>query len=538
MFGLNLASAAQQRVEDYTITPSISAIYTFFSQVLAVDGDCAVVTAHQTPAGSNISHTIYFLKLEDGRWSVESTSVHLPGGGATISLRHAVIEGDVVVAVGTFIEAGVDPFQLLYTFHRKDGGGWEFESSMRVPRVLGYNSATGVRLKGGLLTFSNRHRLMTYERVNGAWERRPDANLNPSLAGSPDPFFLRRQTRSEDELLVWVDSSVSPTLGWQRYTRRNNRWSFSQAIGNPQPPQAGVTYYPSDGSDVDAGWFMYGAHPKNAGVGLVIVMKENAVTGDYEYHSTLQPANSIPGGANGRDQFGASLDLDGVRGRLIVGASKSGRPIGGIAGRAYLYEYNEATDSWDQIERISYSGNTQHTPDTYIDFGRHVALWGNGALVSSPVAPGDDGTVAVGRLHVFEDSFGTSFCAGTATPSAPEAELSVSGSNVLPHAGGLLGGDGLPPQAPFTVLLSSSSASVPLPGGSGESFCVGGPRTNTGGLRISEADGSAVVGFDLNDPGLAGALVGDHRYVQVWFQMPPSTGQPVGLTNAIDVRFE
>ncbi len=488
--------------------------------------------------GSHVGSTVYFLALENGRWEIEATSGDLPGASSPIGLTDIVLEGDLAVVTGFASPLGVGFYQYLYTFHRTDGGGWEYESIRRVPGVEGFVAVVELRLMDGLLTFSNREKIFTYERVGGAWERRPNANINPTTVGAPDVFSHSLSTRGEDELMIWTDLISGSVDGWHLYRWAGKRWLYSQSIGNVQPPNLSGNYIPNGGRDIDGEWLMYGAHPEFSGVGVVIVMKKDVVTGQYEYHSTLKPASSIPGGADARDQFGASLDLDGARGRLIVGASESGRPIGGIAGRAYLYDYDEATDSWEQIERISYSWNTQHTPDTYITFGHGVALWGNGALVSSPLAPSDDGTEAVGRLHVFEDSFGTSYCPGTVSPSGLAAELTVSGSNVLPDAGLQLRAEGLPSLTPFAVLLSGSSASVALPGGNGEAICIGGPRINTGGLRTSAADGTAVVGFDLDDAGLSGVVVGDRRYAQVWFRMPASAGQPVGLTNAVDVQFD
>jgi hypothetical protein len=506
---------------------------------MVVDGDAAALISIEDVPDSFVGSTIYFLRLENGHWKIESTSGDLPSVESPTGFRSVALEGDLAVAVGSAAPIGTGLFEYLYTFHRTDGRGWEFETVQRVPRVRGAARVGEIQLKDGLLTFAHRLRIFTYERVNGEWERRPNANINPTVVGAPDPEYHVRPTRGDDELVVWT--AIPFASGWQVYRWSNRRWVRTQTIGNPQPPQAAQTgepYLPNEGRDLDAGWFMYGAQPPSSGVGVVIVMKRNHGTGQYEYHSTLRPANSIAGGVDNRDEFGSSLDLDGSRGRLIVGSPESGRSIGGVSGRAYLYEYDQQLDSWEQIERLSYSGNTDHTANTIVTFGRLVALWSNGALVSTPLTIDGNRVDSNGRLHVFEDSFGASYCPGTASSTGPAARLSVSGSNVLPHAGWQLHAEYMPPHSLFTVLISSSTAMVPLPGGQGESICVGGPRVDTGGLRTGGADGSAVVGFDLGDPGIAGVLAGDHRYAQVWFRMPTGAPQPVGLTNAVDVRFE
>jgi hypothetical protein len=543
LFGVFAGAALclPQRSEDYSLTSEIEELESFFGQKIATDGNTTLVVSGEPVPGSEFNGRIYFLELRDGRWEIEYISGELPGGEISRSVNDAVVEGDIAVVTGwAHTGAPGGDFEYLHTFERTPEGGWAPVAIQRIPEFGGFINAGRMELRAGLLTFGNWGRVVTYERSPSGWRRRPNLRTGPILAGSVPGLIYNLVRGDRDVFIVPVSGNGNPLasqLGWQHFSWTGNRWSLSQIIGFPQPPNTNAFYVPNGGHDAEGDWFMYGAHPLIAGVGVVIALKKDEVTGDYEYHSTIRPTISYPGGSDSQDIFGSTLDLDVSTGRLLVGAPFSGAPAGGIAGRALLFRYDEVSDRWFESEEYTYSERAQQGPNEYLDFGRQVALWDNGALVSAQIAPGASGVGGVGKLYVFEDSFGDTYCPGTMTAPGQDAVIDVSGSNVLPYAGLRIEATALPPSTPFSALISSASASVLLPQGSGERLCVGGPRVFTGGIRQSRADGSASLGFDLSDPSLQGVLVGDHRFVQLWFRMPPSSSQPVGLTNAVDVVF-
>lgn len=543
VFGI-LAGAvlgSPQRSEDYSRTSEQEEIFSFFGQKIATDGNTTLVVSGEAVPGSDFDGRIYFLELQDGRWEIEYITGELPGGAISRRVNDAVVEGDTAVVVGWAHTGSLGgQYEYLHTFQRTEESGWAPVAIQRIPEFEGSTLAGRIELRAGLLTFGNRGRVMTYERSPSGWRRRPNLRTGPILAGSV-PGLIFNLARGDRDLFIFpVSGNFNPLanlLGWQHFKWTENRWTLSQVLGFPQPPNTNASYVPNGGCDAEGDWFMYGAHPLVAGVGAVIALKKHEVTGDYEYHSTIRPVVSFPSGPDSQDLFGYSLDLDVSTGRLLVGAPLSGAPAGGIAGRALLFRYDAVSDLWFESEELTYSERAQQGPNEYLDFGRQVALWDNGALVSAETAKGANDVDGVGNLYVFEDSFGDSYCRGTMTAPGQDAAIDVSGSNVLPYAGLRIEASGLPPSTPFSALISGTSASVLLPQGSGERLCVGGPRLFTGGIRQTGADGAASLGFDLSDPSLQGVLVGDHRFVQLWFQMPASSSQPVGLTNAVEVVF-
>jgi hypothetical protein len=537
------ASGATQRVENYSFTPETTNFQNFFGRELATDGNTALVTSIEDVPGSLMQGRIYFLELRQGRWEIEHVTRDLPGGPFSPALIEATVEGDIAVVSGRAVGSGGasagNIHHFLYTFRRTAAQGWALEATERVPRIHGFPLVAQLELRAGLLTFQNWDRVLTYERVANQWRRRPGTKINQLLSGATSPGLAHYLTRSDRELFAIPETGapIANVYGWHRFDWELGRWRRTQIIGLPQPPNASQEFIPNGGTDAGSGWFMFGSHPRNGGVGVVIVLRKNATSGEYEYHSTIRPTNSVPGPVHGRDQFGSSLDLDHSTGRLVVGAPWSGGPGSGVAGRAFMFRYDPSTDEWVQSERYTYSERAQQAPSTFVDFGYRVALWDNGCMVSSRIAPSATGVQGVGKLYVYEDDFGTSYCNGTIVTPGQVALLGVGGSNVLPHAGWRIDVRGLPVSTPFSALISPTSASVLLPQGGGEMICVGGPRTYTGGIRLTEPDGSASLAVDLSEPSLNGVLAGDHRFVQIWFRMPAGSSQPVGLTNSIDVTF-
>jgi hypothetical protein len=116
--------------------------------------------------------------------------------------------------------------------------------------------------------------------------------------------------------------------------------------------------------------------------------------------------------------------------------------------------------------------------------------------------------------------------------------LEVNGSPSTTLGGIRLKATALPPSAFWFVLASTESAAVNLPGGSGEQICVGGPRLATGGARLAGPDGSGEVGYNFHDTPLNTVNAGETLHFQLWFRTPASTGQGVGLSNAVSLQFQ
>lgn len=135
----------------------------------------------------------------------------------------------------------------------------------------------------------------------------------------------------------------------------------------------------------------------NAGEGAVYHVK--AVNGAYE-HGPATRMLPLPPSLHAGDNFGSALALENDT--LVVGAVTGG-PEGSRYGAAYVYTYNNATQSWGyKQELLPPSADLQ----TWLNFGAEVAISGDYVVVSAPLYAGN-GLAEAGKVYVYKRVNGT-----------------------------------------------------------------------------------------------------------------------------------
>ncbi len=129
--------------------------------------------------------------------------------------------------------------------------------------------------------------------------------------------------------------------------------------------------------------------PNEAG-GAVYVFRYGG--GSWNLEDTLVASDTTTG-----DDFGTSVSLDGDV--AVVGAPSVGCVSGGGCGAAYVYRYGGA--AWTQEQKL-----TASDPQTYDWFGAAVSVYGNRAMIGSPLADTEAGDNS-GAVYVFEKSGAT-----------------------------------------------------------------------------------------------------------------------------------
>ncbi len=526
---------AAQQAESYSLESRSGEWQDQFGGYLEHDrGKALVVAVSESNASGNLSGTLYFMTQEGGHWTeslvTNSVPTSSPNSGTPLRINSVAISGDTAVLM--VYQTAPLPFRAFHTFSFDSDSGWSHSDEIVV------RDGGQIQLEGEALAFMTSKGVAVYRRESSAWTRQVSVRGGPFLAASvsrPRPNFMRF---SGEDLLVRFQAlgPATPTRAFGLYGFSQGGWALKQLIANDDLPGTGNGVNFNGGYASDGEWMFFGVEPTGSGVGFVEAWRRPQPHMEFGFHSYIHPAAQAPGGSDARDKFGASIDFDSSTSRLLVGAPESAGPPGVIRGKAYGFRYDSTGDIW--VEEATYMPvEDQSFPPAFgVDFGHEVAVWDNGVLGSAPRAKNSLGVVS-GRLYIFEEPFGTTRCSGTQLPNGEVATLGVNGSNVAPHGGLRLVGSSLPPLQPYFVLASSNAASVPLPGGGGESFCVGAPRLSTGGARTIGSDGTALAVLNIGESALDGVTAGSQLHFQLWFRMPGGASNSVGLSNAVEVEF-
>ncbi|WP_419190979.1 hypothetical protein [Saltatorellus ferox] len=509
---------------------------------LDVSGDRAIARSRERLGDQYDAGVVYFLKLEDGRWEVEQLVSELPGGLSNFQIvAHLAIDGhSAAVAAQTQVSPGIWEYQL-YMFEYSEANGWELTVELEVPRIDGFKLVGHLDLEGDILIMQARETIVSFERRNGVWRR--IGNIYPDIA----PFLNFVSFTWPSKPVIYGGKVYTRyralNLGPQSpqvhvFSRLGGRWTVSEIF---TVPFEAYSPYSSTGliyaADVDGEWYMSCALDSCAGcLPYVTVYKRRPTDGRFEYHSRLGPNSSFPTTPHTGDQFGASIDIES--GRVVIGAPLSGNVSQRPVGRAYVFEYDAVQDAWIETRVLVDQRLMVPSATTYGSFGWNVALHDGGIIASNYLGMTDNGELnSTGSLHFFPDAVGTTSCQGTLSPQSEQVSLSIDGSTT-PSAGGIrLTGSGLPPFSPLIVLASTQPAAINLPGGSGEQFCTGSPRLQTGGFQLALGDGTFETGYDLSESPFGTFSAGETLHFQLWFRTPTSWGQSIGLSNAVSFKL-
>jgi hypothetical protein len=165
-----------------------------------------------------------------------------------------------------------------------------------------------------------------------------------------------------------------------------------------------------------------GATGANNGEGAVYIF--TPTDGRWSYDQTLAASDAAAG-----DAFGQSVAI--VGNVIIVGAPYAN----GSEGAAYVF--NQSAGSWSQTDKL-----TPNDGESNYNFGWSIAMSGNRAIVSAPVAPVEDNPLA-GAAYIFSRSEGSWSQDQKLTADDPVAFADFGYSVALDGATALIGSSGL-----------------------------------------------------------------------------------------------
>lgn len=145
--------------------------------------------------------------------------------------------------------------------------------------------------------------------------------------------------------------------------------------------------------DVDGDVLAVGAWKEDQARGAVHVFERRNRNAPFEPVARLEPAGTRLG-----QRFGYALDLDGER--LLVGAPRGAPPpYFGWEGRAYLYEREAHTGTWQLVAELAHPDPLSHEPQ----FGHTLALRDDLAVLATNYL----GFGVAFEVHVFARVHGT-----------------------------------------------------------------------------------------------------------------------------------
>lgn len=251
--------------------------------------------------------------------------------------------------------------------------------------------------------------------INGAWQRNGELPCPESLCSQVTRFLYRDSTA----VVSTVDSSNRGQVLIFKQTQ--GQWHLANTIASPDPSGSfGVSLAFQDGT------LAVGGH-EYAGIGSLHVYQLSS-SGRVRSHVTLRPEgigdgayfggsvamarDTIVAGTAGRnivfvfrrvggqwmqvqelhgtggwEMFGSAIALN--KGVLVVGAPASDRvgnaEIGGYqaGGMAYVYRERNGEFVFQQRFRPLYDVES----NSYTDFGRHIAMFGNRVIIGAIDAP-------------------------------------------------------------------------------------------------------------------------------------------------------
>lgn len=525
--------------EDYSFTSDRQEFQDQFSNQIETDGLTLLVTARaEEQPGSEFNGAVYFYTLEEGRWVREFKWEGPEKLDAVTLIDEVAVSGDRAAMLTRRQVTPAIYRAVLHTFERVPGVGWRSDQDLSLPVIDGVQLPRDLNIEGNLITLRSRGRVISFRHDGVQWRRLPRFNLSLNFAASSIYFDSGIPDVLRDGVLYGYRIRNLPfgsdqPLEYFSFQLSGQQWSLRERIIIDEDVYPDATIGTPGGFDVDGNWFMLGIRARSfAPRTRVLIYHREDAGSPFRFHSTIQPSEYFPTSPIFGDYFGVSLDIRGER--VVVGAHVSGGFSGRPIGRAFLFEYDDSTDTWLETKVMRSEESYEPFMDSNLGFGFRVGLTEHGVIVGDLSAEAPSGEQA-GRAFIFENDFGEPLCVGTQANGGPMAQLSAGGSNALPDGAIRLTGTGLTPNRPYFVLASPHSANVPLPGGTGESFCIGAPRLDTGGMRQIDDGGGTLDVLGLDEAPWNAFAPGETVYFQLWYSVNAIVGQVTGLTNAVEV---
>lgn len=313
-----------------------------FGRGAAIDGDTAVVSTHDESA--------YVFVNTGGAWTQQAKLIADDAGGSPFNFGRAVaIEGDVIVIGAS--TGGVPSAGAAYVFERT-GSVWTKTAKLTPDPILanpGADFGNAVAIDGNTI-------------VVGAWlDEQVDGAITTLTTGAAY-VFVNTPGAS------WSSMTSSIKLGGSDLESQDH---FGIAV------------------DIDDDRIVVGANENGNAPGAVYIYDQ---TGAW-VATNLESARLAASDEEAGDEFGGSVAVSGDS--VIVGARYWDAPTKPNAGAAYVFV--KSTGSWSQQQRLESS----NTGSSAFDFGTHVAIVDDMAIVTEPYVDHFDGLIISGSAQIF-----------------------------------------------------------------------------------------------------------------------------------------
>ncbi len=366
-----------------------------FGYSVALDNDLAVVGAFRDDEGFMVETGAAFVYRFNGTAWIEETKlqassmqsfnwfgwdVALSGDALLASTRH----GD------TFLMNGGD-----VPVFRHNGNTW-VEESILTPsdavqgdfgfavEIDGDVAAVGAPARAG--TVANEGAVYVY-RHNGSQWIEEDLLLGSDL--SIQSLFGSDISIDGDRMLVSAfnaDDSTSTQAGkLYVFDYDGSLWHETAVLQSDHSnniANLGVSV------SLEGDWAVGGAPLDNeiaGGAGAAFVYRFDGA--NWNFHSKLTASDGV-----GFFLFGSSVSLSGDR--LLVTADNWGTPGGGATGKAYLFEYDDINDIWEEVD-----GFVPAAADVGGSFGHAARMQGEVMIIGAPGYSGTHGDMGTAFIY-------------------------------------------------------------------------------------------------------------------------------------------
>lgn len=347
---------------------------------VALDGNVAVVGAFRDEDGFNLETGAAFVfRYDNGAWAEEAKLQASSIASLNWFGWDVAISGDVLLSTTRFGD--------LFTFNggevtvfRRTGGSWQEETILIPEDGIGGDYGFAVAVDGDVAAI-------------GA----PSRNGAVASTGAVYVYRYNGSEWIEEDLLEGSDLSLQALFGSDIVIEGDRMLISAFNADDSTSNQAGKLYiFDYDGAgwnesavlqsnssnnianlgvsvDLEGEWAVGGAPLDNelrGGAGAAFVYRFDGST--WNFHSKLTASDGV-----GFYLFGSSVALSGNR--LLVTADNWAAPGEGSTGKAYLFEYNEVNDAWEEIDSFVPAGVS-----TGSSFGHAATMQGDVMLIGAP----------------------------------------------------------------------------------------------------------------------------------------------------------
>jgi hypothetical protein len=359
--------------DETKITASDGTAYDFFGSAIGISGNTSIIGAYRDP-GEGSAYVYDITEMQ----SMKDFKLTASDGLADDYFGASVAVSGSTVIVGA---NGVGPYEgaaYLYQYNPNTGlwdevklTGSDTSSDDRFGAKVAIsenNALVGAFYHDANGTNSGAAYLFQYNPNTGAWD---ETKLLASDGSSSDAFGSSVSISGNNALLgAYGDDDYATDSGAAylfQYNPTSGAWDELKIVasdagvssawfGDEVAISGNTALISAPGDNVNGAW-----------TGAAYFYQFNPATGFWD-ESKVMASDSAAG-----EWFGSSVAISGNN--AIVGADGSG------PGSAYIFQYNNISQSWDEVKLTASDGANGHT------FGESVAISGNLALVG---AVGDD----------------------------------------------------------------------------------------------------------------------------------------------------